>query len=118
MAVSSLDEAILRILPTERDSVAWLSTPDIRRQLEARGHRIDYTKKVQRHLAALERSSLVISMASGRELLWQRKPWLAGARDVANLMSASEAVAFHILQRFARDKLPAAVTGDLSLIHI
>ena len=113
MAVSSLDEAILRILPTERDSVAWLSTPDIRRQLEARGHRIDYTKKVQRHLAALERSSLVISMASGRELLWQRKPWLAGARDVANLMSASEAVAFHILQRFARDKLPAAVTGDI-----
>ena len=113
MTTSSLDEAILRILPTERDAEAWLSTPEVHRRLEERGHRVGYTKKVQRHLAALERDKLVVSIENGRELLWQRKPWLQGTREAVSLMSASEAVAFHILQRFAGDKLPNAVTKDI-----
>ncbi|MFM0136124.1 helix-turn-helix transcriptional regulator [Caballeronia grimmiae] len=110
---SSLDEAILRVLPTERDAVAWLSTPEVRRRLEERGHRVGYTKKVQRHLTALEAESRVISTINGRELLWQRKPWLHGLQEGVGLMSASEAVAFHILQRFAGNKLPNAVTKDI-----
>jgi predicted DNA-binding transcriptional regulator YafY len=110
---SSLDEAILRVLPTERDAVAWLATPEIRRRLEERGHRVGYTKKVQRHLTALEADSRVVSMINGRELLWQRKPWLRGLQEGVGLMSASEAVAFHILQRFAGNKLPNAVTRDI-----
>ncbi|WP_250538506.1 MULTISPECIES: YafY family protein [unclassified Caballeronia] len=111
---SSLDEAILRVLPTERDATAWLSTPEIRRRLEERGHRVGYTKKVQRHLTALEADARVVSMLNGRELLWQRKPWLHGLQEgVSGLMSASEAVAFHILQRFAGNKLPNAVTRDI-----
>jgi predicted DNA-binding transcriptional regulator YafY len=111
---SSLDEAILRVLPTERDATAWLSTPEIRRRLEERGHRVGYTKKVQRHLSALEADARVVSMINGRELLWQRKPWLHGLQEgVSGLMSASEAVAFHILQRFAGNKLPNAVTRDI-----
>jgi predicted DNA-binding transcriptional regulator YafY len=110
---SGLDEAILRVLPTERDAVAWISTPEVRRRLEARGHRVGYTKKVQRHLASLESDARVISTASGRELLWQRKPWLHGLQEGVGLMSASEAVAFHILQRFAGNKLPDAVMKDI-----
>jgi len=56
---------------------------------------------------------MVISTSGGREILWQRKPWLQGARDNVNLMAAAEAVAFHILQRFAGNKLPDAVTRDI-----
>ncbi|MFM0326356.1 helix-turn-helix transcriptional regulator [Caballeronia glebae] len=110
---SSLDEAILRVLPTERDATAWLSTPEIRRRLEERGHRVGYTKKVQRHLTALEADARVVSIINGRELMWQRKPWLHGLQEGVGLMSASEAVAFHILQRFAGNKLPNAVTKDI-----
>ncbi|MDR5814421.1 WYL domain-containing protein [Caballeronia sp. LZ033] len=110
---NSLDEAILRVLPTERDATAWLPTPEIRRRLEERGHRVGYTKKVQRHLTALEADGRVVSMLNGRELLWQRKPWLHGLQEGVGLMSASEAVAFHILQRFAGNKLPNAVTRDI-----
>ena len=110
---SSLDEAILRVLPTERDAVPWLSTPEVHRRLEARGHRVGYTKKIQRHLTSLENGALVISTLSGRELLWQRKPWLHGLQEGVGLMSASEAVAFHILQRFAGNKLPDAVMRDI-----
>jgi predicted DNA-binding transcriptional regulator YafY len=110
---SSLDEAILRVLPTERDAIAWLSTPEVRRRLEERGHRVGYTKKVQRHLTALEADARVVSTINGRELLWQRKPWLHGLQEGVGLMSASEAVAFHILQRFAGTKLPHAVTRDI-----
>jgi predicted DNA-binding transcriptional regulator YafY len=110
---SPLDEAILRILPSERDAPAWLSTPDIYRRLEERGHRVGYVRKVLRHLSALERDKLVISTENGRELLWQRKPWLQGARDGMNLMGASEALAFHVLQQFASNKLPVAVTQDI-----
>ncbi|SAL73978.1 transcriptional regulator [Caballeronia peredens] len=111
---SSLDEAILRVLPTERDATAWLSTPEVRRRLEERGHRVGYTKKVQRHLTALEADARVVSTINGRELLWQRKPWLHGLQEGVGLMSASEAVAFHILQRFAGNKLPNAVTKDIA----
>ncbi|OXC78744.1 helix-turn-helix transcriptional regulator [Caballeronia sordidicola] len=110
---TSLDEAILRILPTERDATAWMATPEVRQQLEDRGHRTKYPKKVLRELAKLEKKKVVLSTSNGRELLWQRAPWLQGARDSAGLMGAAEAVAFHILQRFAGNKLPAAVTKDL-----
>ncbi|SPA56685.1 Transcriptional regulator [Cupriavidus taiwanensis] len=61
----------------------------------------------------LERDLLVLSTVSGRHRLWQRKSWLRGASQVASLMSASEAVAFHALRRFVGDKLPAAVTRDI-----
>ncbi|WP_430226936.1 helix-turn-helix transcriptional regulator [Paraburkholderia tropica] len=110
---TSLDEAILRILPTERDATSWMTTSDIRQQLEERGHRTKYQKKVLRELVKLEKQKVVLSTSNGRELLWQRKPWLQGARDSANRMGAAEAVAFHILQRFAGNKLPAAVTRDI-----
>lgn len=113
MATSNLDEAILRILPTERDSEPWLATPEVHRRLEDRGHRVGYIRKVRRHLATLEKDNLVVSIENLRELLWQRKPWLEGTREAVSLMSASEAVAFHILQRFAGDKLPNAVTKDI-----
>ncbi|SEB99476.1 WYL domain-containing protein [Burkholderia sp. WP9] len=110
---SSLDEAILRVLPTERDAVSRISTPEARRRFEARGRRVGYTKKVQRHRASLENDARVISTVSGRELLWQRKPWLHGLQEGVGLMSASAAVAFHILQRFAGNKLPDAVIKDI-----
>ncbi|HEF4840724.1 TPA: WYL domain-containing protein [Burkholderia vietnamiensis] len=113
VATSNLDEAILRILPTERDSEPWLATPEVHRRLEDRGHRVGYIRKVRRHLATLEKDNLVVSIENLRELLWQRKPWLEGTREAVSLMSASEAVAFHILQRFAGDKLPNAVTKDI-----
>lgn len=110
---NSLDEAILRILPTERDATPWMATPDVIRQLEERGHRIEYARKVRRRLEALQGNKMVISTSGGREILWQRKPWLQGARDNVNLMAAAEAVAFHILQQFAGNKLPDAVTRDI-----
>jgi hypothetical protein len=113
MTKSSLDEAILRILPTDRDLESWMSTSQVLQMLEDRGHRVDYPKQLRRRLSVLERDLLVISTVSGRHRLWQRKSWLHGAGQVASLMSASEAVAFHALRRFVGDKLPAAVTRDI-----
>ncbi|WP_153135330.1 helix-turn-helix transcriptional regulator [Paraburkholderia agricolaris] len=113
MTTSSLDEAILRILPTDRDLESWMSTSEVLRLLEDRGHRVDYPKQLRRRLSILERDLLVLSTVSGRHRLWQRKSWLHGAGQVASLMSASEAVAFHALRRFVGDKLPAAVTRDI-----
>jgi len=110
---STLDEALLRILPTDRDLDPWLSTPEIHRRLLERGHPVGYVKKVQRHLEALQEDKLVISREEGRALVWQRKPWLQGTRQGINLMGASEAVAFNILERFAGNKLPAAVLKDI-----
>lgn len=80
---------------------------------ERAGHRVDYPKQLLRRLSMLERDLLVLSTVSGRHRLWQRKSWLHGASQVASLMSASEAVAFHALRRFVGDKLPAAVTRDI-----
>ena len=111
---SSLDEAILRILPTDRDLESWMSTSQVLQLLKERGHRVDYPKQLLRRLSMLERDLLVLSTVSGRHRLWQRKSWLHGASQVASLMSASEAVAFHALRRFVGDKLPAAVTRTSS----
>lgn len=113
MTTSSLDEAILRILPTDRDLEPWMSTSQLLRLLEDRGHRVAYARQLRRRLSALERDLLVLSTASGRYRLWQRNSWLRGASQAASLMSASEAVAFHALRRFVGDKLPAAVTSDI-----
>ncbi|CAJ8620389.1 transcriptional regulator [Burkholderia pseudomallei] len=113
MTTSSFDEAILRILPTEGDSEAWMSTSRVLEFLKDRGHDVGYPKKLRRRLDALERDQLVLSTEAGRQLLWQRKSWLHGANQAASLMSASEAVAFHALRRFVGDKLPAAVTKDI-----
>ncbi|MBC8752407.1 MULTISPECIES: helix-turn-helix transcriptional regulator [Paraburkholderia] len=113
MTTSSLDEAILRILPTDGNLESWMSTSQVLQLLEARGHRVDYPRQLRRRLAMLERDQLVLSTAAGRQLLWQRKSWLHGASQVASLMSASEAVAFQALRRFVGDKLPAAVTRDI-----
>jgi predicted DNA-binding transcriptional regulator YafY len=107
---SPLDEALLKILPSERDATPWMSTSDARELLQRRGHQIDYPKIVLRRLNALERDKLVISREDGRNLFWQRRRWIEGIA----LMSASEAVAFHILQRFAGNKLPEAVTQDIT----
>ncbi|HDR9152714.1 TPA: WYL domain-containing protein [Burkholderia vietnamiensis] len=113
MTTSSLDEAILRILPTDRDLEPWMPTSRVFQLLEDRGHRVDYLKQLRRRLSMLERDLLVLSTVSGRHRLWQRKSWLHGANQVASLMSASEAVAFHALRRFVGDKLPAAVIRDI-----
>lgn len=116
MTTSSLDEAILYILPTEKDSEAWMPTSQVLHLLKCRGHRVDYPKKLRRRLVALERDQRVLSTVAGRQLLWQRKSWLHGANRVASLMSASEAVAFHALRRFVGNKLPAAVTRDIETL--
>lgn len=111
--ISSLDEAILRILPTDKDSNPWMPTSQVIQLLTDRGHLVDYPRKVRRRLARLERNKLVLSTLDGHQLFWQRKSWLHGANQIAGLMSASEAVAFHALRRFVADKLPAAVTMDI-----
>ncbi|MFM0185567.1 WYL domain-containing protein [Paraburkholderia nemoris] len=113
MTTSSLNEAILRILPTDKDSDAWMPTSQVIKLLTDRGHQVDYPRQVRRRLARLERDKLVLSTIAGQQLLWQRKSWLHGANQMAGLMSASEAVAFHALRRFVGDKLPAAVTMDI-----
>ncbi|MFM0009112.1 helix-turn-helix transcriptional regulator [Paraburkholderia sediminicola] len=113
MTTSSLDEAILRILPTDRDSDAWMRTSQVIRLLTDRGHKVDYPRQVRRRLARMERDGLVLCTIAGQQLLWQRKSWLHGANQMAGLMSASEAVAFHALRRFVADKLPPAVTMDI-----
>ncbi|HKR44985.1 MAG TPA: WYL domain-containing protein [Paraburkholderia sp.] len=114
MTLSSLDEAILRVLPTEGELEPWMPTSRVLQLLKDRGHQVDYPKQVRRRLSTLEeRDNLVLSTASGRNRLWQRKSWLRGPSQVASLMSASEAVAFHALRRFVGDKLPAAVTRDI-----
>jgi len=113
MTISSLEEAILRILPTDGYLDPWMSTSQIRQLLEERGHRVDYPRQLRRRLDKLEQDLLVRSSESGRNRLWQRNSWLRGANQVASLMSASEAVAFHALRRFVGDKLPAAVTKDI-----
>jgi hypothetical protein len=113
MTSASFDEAILRILPTEKDLEAWMPTPKLLQLLNDRGHRVDYPKQLRRRLIALERDQLVLSTESGRQRLWQRKSWLHGASQTASLMSAPEALAFHALRRFVGDKLPAAVTKDI-----
>ena len=110
---SSLDEAILRILPTDRESEAWMPTSRVIQLLTDRVHQVDYPRQVRRRLARLEQEKLVLAAMDGRQLVWQRKSWLHGANQMAGLMSASEAVAFHVLRRFVADKLPAAVTMDV-----
>ncbi|MGY6255553.1 helix-turn-helix transcriptional regulator [Paraburkholderia caledonica] len=111
--LSELDEKILLALPTERDAVPWVSTPTVYARLQEARLDVRYVKKVQRHLEALEAEKLVLSHRDGRELLWQRKPWMEGANRSFNLMGASEAVAFSILKRFASSKLPEAVVRDI-----
>jgi hypothetical protein len=111
--LSTFDEALLRILPTERDGESWLSTSEVRKRLEARGHKV-YARLVLRHLNALEKNKFVISRGESRSLVWQRKPWLQGVGGGTGFMDASEAVAFHILQRFAGNKLPEAVLQDIA----
>jgi len=111
--LSTLDEALLRVLPTERDSEPWLSTSDALKRLQGRGHDV-YRRLVLRHLTELQKSKFVISRGEGRGFVWQRKPWLHGVREGSGLMSASEAVAFHVLQRFAGNKLPEAVMQDIA----
>jgi predicted DNA-binding transcriptional regulator YafY len=112
---NSLDEAILKILPTSQHTNQWMSTPEVIRQLTERGHVIDYARKVRRRLEALEASRMAISMQNPgqREIRWQRTPWLTGAHDTVALMAASEAVAFHMLERMAASKLPKAIVKDI-----
>jgi hypothetical protein len=56
----------------------------------------------------------VISRNAGRALEWQRTGWLWGAHKVDSLMTGSEAVAFSLLARFARNKLPEAISNDIA----
>jgi predicted DNA-binding transcriptional regulator YafY len=112
--ITTLDESILEFLPTSRHEIKWMSTSRVRLGLEAKGHRT-YIRKVRRHLEALEKKRLVISMqdSGGREILWQRVPFLSGASRTASLMAASEAVAFRMLQRITRHTLPKLILGDI-----
>ncbi|MGF6570046.1 putative DNA-binding transcriptional regulator YafY [Paraburkholderia sp. GAS333] len=111
--ISTLDEAILELLPTERHEIKWISTPDTKQRLLDKGHHI-YLKKVRRHLITLEAKRLVISRQEdgAREILWQRVPFFAGANRAASLMVASEAVAFNMLERFTT-QLPKAILSDI-----
>ena len=70
---SSLDEAILRILPTDRESDSWMPTSRVIQLLTDRGHQVDYPRQVRRRLARLEREKLVLCTMDGQQLLWQRK---------------------------------------------
>ncbi|WP_254224751.1 hypothetical protein [Burkholderia multivorans] len=110
---SSLDEAILRILPTDKEPDPWMSTSRVIQLLIDRGHQVDYPRQVRRRLTRLEQEGLVLSTTDGKHYVWQRKSWLQGANRMASVMSASEAVAFHALRRFVADKLPAAVIMDI-----
>lgn len=110
---SSLDEAILRILPTDKEPDPWMSTSRVIQLLIDRGHQVDYPRQVRRRLARLEQEGLVLSTTDGKHYVWQRKSWLQGANRMASVMSAAEAVAFHALRRFVADKLPAAVIMDI-----
>ncbi|MFT4508984.1 helix-turn-helix transcriptional regulator [Caballeronia sp. 15711] len=111
----SLDESILAILPDDKSPSPWMTTPDITRRLIDAGHQDLYPKKVQRHLEKLEAvDNYVISRNAGRALEWQRTGWLWGAHKVDALMTGSEAVAFALLGRFARNKLPEAISNDIA----
>jgi predicted DNA-binding transcriptional regulator YafY len=112
--IATLDESILEFLPTSRHEIKWMSTPEVMSGLEAKGHRT-YIRKVRRHLESLEKKKLVISTQEEgrREILWQRVPFLSGASGNASLMVASEAVAFQMLQRIARQTLPKVILGDI-----
>ncbi|MGF6809532.1 hypothetical protein OKW30_004658 [Paraburkholderia sp. Clong3] len=94
-----------------------MSTSEVVQQLRERGHAIKWTKLVLRHLKSLENEhGYVLSREddAGRLLLWQRRPWLYGARRDANLMTASEAVAFSVFGRFAGNKLPETITQEIA----
>ncbi|WP_213779532.1 WYL domain-containing protein [Caballeronia sp. dw_276] len=110
----ALDEAILGILPDENNPEPWITTPAIALRLQELGHEDIYPKKVQRHLAKLEAvDRYVTSRENGRALEWQRSSWLWGAHGVGSLMTGSEAVAFTLLGRFTRNKLPEVISTDI-----
>lgn len=109
----TLDEAILKVLPTNQRDVKWMSTPALYAQLTDRGHKFTYLKKLRRRLEAMEAARLVVSTQEDgkREILWQRMPWLTN--DMATRMDAWDAVAFSMLERFGARRLPKAVFKDI-----
>ena len=108
----ALDEAILAVLPDENSPEPFMTTPVITSRLKSAGHKGLYTKKVQRHLEKLESDDMyVISRSRGRALEWQRKKSLWGG--AGTLMTGSQAVAFTLLGRYIRNKLPDVLSGDI-----
>ncbi|WP_244815353.1 YafY family protein [Caballeronia sp. Lep1P3] len=109
----TLDEAILKALPTNQRDVKWMSTPALYAQLTERGHKFRYLKKLRRRLEAMKAAKLVVSMQEDgqREIYWQRMPWLTN--DLAARMDAWDAVAFSMLERFGARRLPKAVFQDI-----
>ncbi|HWT37714.1 MAG TPA: WYL domain-containing protein [Paraburkholderia sp.] len=108
-----LDEAILKVLPTNQRDIKWMSTANVRDILEERGHNFRYLKKLRRRLEAMEEARMVVSTQEDgkRDVLWQRTPWLAN--DMAARMDSWDAVAFSMLERFAARRLPKAVFKDV-----
>lgn len=108
-----LDEAILKVLPTNQRDIKWMSTANVRDILAERGHQFKYLKKLRRRLEAMEAAKMVVSTQDDgkRDVLWQRTPWLAN--DIATRMDAWDAVAFSMLERFAARRLPKAVFKDI-----
>lgn len=108
-----LDEAILKVLPTNQRDIKWMSTANVRDALLDRGHEFKYLKKLRRRLEALEGAKMAVSMQEDgrRDVMWQRTPWLAN--DTAGRMDAWDAVAFSMLERFAARRLPKAVFKDI-----
>jgi hypothetical protein len=88
MTISSLDETILRILPADKDSDAWMPTSLVIRLLKDRGLHVHYARQVCRRLARLEQEKLVLSSIARQQLLWQRNSWLHGANQMACLMAS------------------------------
>jgi hypothetical protein len=91
-----LDEAILKVLPTNQRDIKWMSTGNVRNALLDRGHEFKYLKKLRRRLEALEDAKMAVSMQEDgkRDVMWQRTPWLAN--NAASRMDAWDAVAFSI----------------------
>jgi len=110
----TLDEAILAMLPSKGDGKQWMSTTDVLDRLLQYGHDT-YLKQVRRHLYTLQKGKKVVSMSEPekRPVYWQRLSHLVGGYKKTEHMPASEAVAFSMLERFTRVKLPVTVLGDI-----
>lgn len=116
-AMAKLDPDILRVLPTSRSPVKWMTTPEVAEALRRLNITINHVKTVQRHLQALEEQGVVTSRRAGTALEWQRKEGASGiAARAGNLMTFDEALALQVLKRFAVRQLPSLVYSSLNAL--
>ncbi|KXU87147.1 hypothetical protein CR51_36040 [Caballeronia megalochromosomata] len=102
------------MLPSKSDGT-WLSTQAIRARLLENGHEQMSAKYVLRQMRQLEEAFKVISMEEPgkRPIYWQRALGAGAGYKSAEHMPASEAVAFSLLERLTKVKLPKTILGDV-----